>query len=363
MANSQTTIELNGVRYDARTGQVLSQKNFDNISSEPVKPNTPHESQQVLDNFIRQSKDQPKHFASSLQSRKVRQPANVNQTKRKLAKSNTLMRPSLKKPTIKNNIAEIKKTTKVIGIGNSISRQKRAEASIKSPNISRFAHMRPRHAVVKKHQPLEVVRPSNTPQNIIQQTNNFVNSELEQIENALLNANSHLQQLEDSVIKKMPILNRIGLKNRFANIAAMSFAFALLIGFFVYQNSAIISMKMAASKSGISANLPGYRPAGYSVGNIQSSPGSVNIAFKSNSSGNEFQLTQTASNWNSSTLLSDQVLKEQCASCYQTYQANGKTIYIYDNSNATWVNSGIIYKIGGNTQLSSDQIIRLANSL
>ncbi len=362
MANSPTTIELNGVKYDVRTGQIIT----GNTSLEPeqvkARPALKTSNAQVLDGFVRQPQSHSSKVATHHKAKSERK-TNLNHAQRKLAKSTTLMRPALKKPTLKNDIEVSKKSAHIIGLGNSLSRQKRAFEAHKSPNISKFGGVSASLNIVKKQQHVEVIKPTHSSQNIVKQTSGFVNNELQQIENALLNANSHLQQLENSAIKKVPLLNRIGLKNRFANVSAMSLALVLLIGFFAYQNTAIISMKLASSKSGISANLPTYKPAGYSVKNIQSSPGSVNVAFKSNSNGNEFQLTQTASNWNSSTLLSDQVLKEQCASCYQTYQSDGKTIYIYDNANATWVNGGIIYKIGGNSQLSSDQIIKLANSL
>jgi hypothetical protein len=42
----------------------------------------------------------------------------------------------------------------------------------------------------------------------------------------------------------------------------------------------------------------------------------------------------------------------------------GKTIYLYNNgANAAWVNGGVLYQITGNANLSSDQIVSIADSL
>ncbi len=47
---------------------------------------------------------------------------------------------------------------------------------------------------------------------------------------------------------------------------------------------------------------------------------------------------------------------------FQTFQDAGKTIYIYEDSKATWVNGGVWYQINGNASLTSDQLLRIANS-
>jgi hypothetical protein len=121
-------------------------------------------------------------------------------------------------------------------------------------------------------------------------------------------------------------------------------------------------MKVAAARAGFSASMPGYSPSGFAFkGPVQYSAGQVVVSFKSNTDDRNFKLTQQTSSWSSDSLLNNYVAaggKE-----YQTYQDRGRTIYIYDGSNATWVNGGVWYQIEGNADLSSDQLVRIASSL
>lgn len=273
------------------------------------------------------------------------------------------MRPAVKKPapnTIKNDIQPVKNTPKPSL--HTVQRQARAEAAAKSPLISRFGA--PRSTVVKKEAHLPVVTPSSSiAAPSLPSIKNAVNNELQRLENVLQDANAHLHQLEDGTTKKVSFFRKLRFKNKYANIAALSAAFLLLVGFFGYQNQAAISMKVAASKSGVHATLPGYKPAGYGVaGGVKSETGKVSITYKSHTDDKSYTLTQQSSNWNSTALLANHVTKTRCSTCYQTWQNDGKTVYIYDNSNATWVNGGVWYKVEGNADLTSDQLLRLANS-
>jgi hypothetical protein len=185
---------------------------------------------------------------------------------------------------------------------------------------------------------------------------------IKSLEQAVQNGTAHLQKLEKNTVKKAGLLSRVGFRNKFANVAAMSFAFLLLAGFFTYQNIAALEMKVAATKSGVEARMPGYKPSGYGLaGTVKSEPGKVTVGFVSRTdSSKNFTVTQQASNWNSSSLLANHVSTNNRP--YQSFQDGGKTIYIYDNSNATWVDKGIWYQVEGNAQLSSDQLLRIANS-
>ena len=48
---------------------------------------------------------------------------------------------------------------------------------------------------------------------------------------------------------------------------------------------------------------------------------------------------------------------------YQTKEEKGRTVYIYDDSNATWVDGGIWYQIEGDSSLSSDQLLNIVASM
>lgn len=354
MGNPKTTIELNGKHYDARTGRVMSDGSEPTvIKTSASKPHT-----QVVDGFVRRPKTllTPAEIAKQKEAR-----ANINHAKRQVAKSKTLMRPSVKKPIIeiKNDIQKQKFVPKQSSL--EAARVSRAQNTQKSHMVSRFGKVGIGGSVKKTVAHLPIV---NAPANAVSGASKVVNNELEKFEQALKNANSHLHQLEKDVMKKVPFLKRVGFKNKTANVATMSAAFLLLVGFFAYQNATSISLKVAATRAGIGAKMPGYTPAGFGASKTaDSSDGRVSVSFISHTDNKSFTLTQQTSNWNSSSLLVNHVQKRNCSTCYQTWQNEGKTVYIYDNSNATWVDGGIWYQVEGNANLTSDQLLRVANSL
>lgn len=304
------------------------------------------------------TRSQPSTNSNEKPSKAITQ---AKHTKRKLAKSQTLMRPAVKKPhQLKNDIQAVKYTPKPNHVN--LVRAARAGMSQRSPHISKFGDTPSNVIKSQAHLPVvphNVKRASESHSSLSQKAA----SEFERLELALKDATSHMHRLEDNVMKTR-FLKRVGFKNVPANLSAMFAAVLLLVGFFAYQNYAAISMKVAASKAGINAQLPSYKPAGYGIeGAIKSEPGAVSVGFKSRTDDKRFVVTQRSSNWNSTSLLANHVTKAHCGTCYQTWQNDGKTIYIYDNSNATWVSGGIWYQVEGDADLTSDQLLRLASSL
>lgn len=179
---------------------------------------------------------------------------------------------------------------------------------------------------------------------------------------AVHKATSHQQ----SKIKKPRLSHRAAHKLHVSpRIIQVSTGFAaafLLIGFFVYQNMPNLAMRMAATRAGISAKLPGYQPAGFTLdGNIRYSPGTIAVSYKSTTDDRNFTLLQESTDKTNDELLTE--VASAYDQAFQTFQDEGKTIYIYDQNNATWVDGGIKFQIEGNSSLNSDQLLRLANSL
>ena len=136
----------------------------------------------------------------------------------------------------------------------------------------------------------------------------------------------------------------------------------LLAGYVTYLNLPNMALRVAASRAGFDASLPGYKPAGFSLdGPIAYSPGQITIQFSSNSDERTFTLAQRESTWDSQSLLDNYVVRENKK--YATFQEKGLTVYVYDNSNATWVDGGIWYTITGDSLLSSEQLLKIAGSL
>ena len=154
--------------------------------------------------------------------------------------------------------------------------------------------------------------------------------------------------------------HRSKLLNKFLLI--VSIIFLIAIGYFIYINVPILSVRVASAQSGINATYPEYCPDGYSLdGSVSYSDGQVTMSFKSKTDNTKFTIKQVRSSWDSSAV-KNQVDKDSNGAVVNTTTERGLTIYNYNN-NATWVNGGILYTISGDAHLSVDQTRRIATSL
>src|SRR3990167_5447927 len=145
-------------------------------------------------------------------------------------------------------------------------------------------------------------------------------------------------------------------------VTSVALSVVVLAGYITYLNYPSLSLRIAASRAGVDANLPGYTPSGYSFnGPIQYSSGRITVRFTSNSDAGFINLSQSQTNWDSASLLENYVLPK--INNYLTFQEKGLTIYMYGGNNAAWVNQGIFYSIEGNNFLNSDHVIKMATSL
>lgn len=327
MGDTKNTIEINGVRYDASTGKMLGE-------AKPAKAPTGVS----MDGVVRaKPRVRPTHT-----------PAKTSTAHhKKVTKAKTLKRTGLKKPTLRSNDAV--RNNLVIGSVVSKNRFRRASTTSKSQKISRFANT---DVSIKNNAPAKTEK---SPHKIKPAKQGLAKKEnsIEQFEKAIEEASTHLNKYVSKKKRKV-------FKSKKINALAGTLAVLLIVGFFGYQNAGHIEMKVASTKAGFSAHLPGYSPAGFAMnGPIQSEPGKVAVSFKSHADDRQYKLTQVASNWSSETL-ADQ-LKDKADK--QVWQEQGKTIYTYDNSNASWVDGGILYEIEGNSELNTDQLRRIVNSL
>lgn len=143
---------------------------------------------------------------------------------------------------------------------------------------------------------------------------------------------------------------------------ACSVAAVFAIVYFVNLNAPNISLKVAAMQTGIEASYPAYVPRDFSLSDITSESGKITLNFKSSSTGESFTLTEEKSSWDTNALLNNFVRKEY-KDDYSIIKEQGLTIYISD-SNATWVNGGIVYKLNApSNSLTKKQIKSIAVSL
>jgi hypothetical protein len=174
-------------------------------------------------------------------------------------------------------------------------------------------------------------------------------------EQAIANATSH-EQPAHQVSKR----GRGRQRKLVSSVAALG-AVLIIGGFLAYANKATVQLQVASVKAGFQASMPGYAPEGFERQAARAEDGKVAINFVSPVTKEKFSLTQETSDWDSQTLF-DSVVAQSDTS-YQTVQSNGRTIYIYGNDNAAWVDGGVLYKVNGNSGLSSDQVIALAASM
>lgn len=374
-SRQKNIIEINGKKYDAATGRMLSATKTTKIRNNVG----------VIDGFVRKPKrthtTTQTSSVSPVKPRKSRQPA--SHTAKTPQKSKTLMRSAVKKPVAQIKTTKPTRTTAInkTAMQSSPRRKVVAATSQKSTMVSRYSNPAARSSVVKKVQHMPVKKhtvkraPSGPPAQAIRTAEHAEayakahrptnKAAAKFIEKALENATSHEHppvELKRAHKKRSRLSRRLGLSAKAISLSASALAFVLLAGFFAVQNVPNLSMRVASARAGFGATMPGYNPSGFSFkGPINYSAGRVTVSFGSNTDDREYTLTQRASNWNSEALRSNFITAENKQ--YQTYVDKGRTLYIYDGSNATWVDDGIWYQVEGQSQMTTDQLVRIASSM
>lgn len=348
MANTKTFLELNGRRYDARTGQAL-----DGFLPAAHTPAAPHHLKPAAHAPVaRHAAQHAKHRAPQ--------------------RSKTLMRHGLAKPQA--SAAEVASPSTFAPLATvHAKREARAHTIQKSSRISKFS-LGGKPAVAVKNVDLPVaqapeaappLRFGHTHSNTSAPAAHHQPSKAHEavFSEALNHANSHQQPtLPKRAHTHQKVASKLGVGSKIVGVGAGLLAAALLIGFIAYQNVPNLTMRLAAAKAGVHAAMPGYQPTGFALnGPVQYSPGQITLNFKAHGDNRAYQLVQQSTKWDSDTLKSKYVAVNDRP--YQTFQANNKTIYIYGNSTATWVNNGVWYQISGNASLNNDQLLQIARSL
>lgn len=365
MSTTKNVIDINGNRYDAVTGAFLG--------ATPKKPDaTAVKGRPVaIDGFSR-----PVHAAKvppAAASRKPAAPAHI--AAHKPQKGKTLMRTAVRKPDIQapsrlkaltrtDILAKVPATTvapKLSHASVSPKRLKKASQMIKSPVVAKYAEPSTAAVIsdmsVQKPYDLPPARHERSsasqaavPHIAVQPVSTKKAPDI--FEAAMARATSHEQP-------EHPVRRR----SRLTSIVTFSMAFLLMAGIVAYMNAPALSMRLASSRAGFAAKMPGYSPAGFSYDNLSYGPGNVTISYESDDAGNDgrFDITQKVSGWDSQALLNNFVSSANKA--YQTYERAGRTIYFYGNNTATWVDSGVWYTVNGNNALTKGQLLDMAGSL
>jgi hypothetical protein len=371
-------IEINGKKYDAVTGRMIKDEPSAPTPAVQAQTITPiKKTGAVLDGFTRRHPAASPNHPKEQHHNEAASHTGIDH-KKQVQKSKTLMRSVVKKPaptTVPAPVSTQKQIHK-IATNTPPERQHVAHTTAKSPLVSHFSPHQARSSVVKKveHLPVKGQQPLKTAEvtaAVTQSNSHRTSSDIQKhtasnlaVAKALAHATSH-EQHSPQVHKKSrrrKLAHKLGITSRAMAVSSSVLAAVLLIGFFAIQNVPNLSMRVAAARAGVHASMPGYQPAGYSFkGPIQYGKGQVTISFASRTDGRNYSVTQKETRWNSDALLTNYVMTEKKQ--YQTYVDRGRTLYIYNGSNATWVDNGIWYQVEGDSQMTTDQLVRIAASI
>jgi len=329
MADPQTVIEINGKKYNAQTGQPIAKQ----------KPNKVP-TNQVIDGFKKPDKTAtPTKIRTATTPNNAATAHNEPQSTNRLQKS--LQRKAATAPVKADPKVRATSGNRAGGINK--TKLQSANEQRKSSFISKFSPQAP----VATQAPTPNPKPVQIPQN-------EVPGKPPKSPNPEDGADKPKKRKFFGVFK-----NRR--PKRISMVGAVA-AILLLAGYITYLNLPKIALRVAASRSGFSATLPGYTPSGFSFdGPIAYSPGQMTIQYGSNTDERSFQITERKSSWDSQSLLDNHVVGE--SEHYLTFQERGLTVYVYDGSTATWVDGGIWYTVDGDSKLNSEQLLKLASSL
>jgi hypothetical protein len=373
--SGNNTIELNGKRYDTRTGKLLSGHH---APAKPAAKPASHSAQPVATAKSSHQLSKVKAPAKPRVARSIdgirpaspgRKPTASRKTnhaaRRNTQRSQTLMRGNaIQKPA--SPIAVSAPSRDIIGstaplYGVDPARLKRAEHAHLDKRISRFALP----VITSEAAPAKPTPAATPPTEPPQPTLVVAPPPVSTLEQAVRNADSHTQQKAKapSRLAHHRVAKKLGVKPRSVATTAAVLLFVSLGSLAVYTNMPRIRTQIAGSKAGISASLPASVPSGFNLSsNIDHSNGEVVLTYGSQAdSGRNFTITQTESFWTSESLREN--FLSALDTDYQTVQENGKTVYVY-GQNATWVDGGIWYRVeAANAQLSSQQLTQLTRSL
>jgi len=179
---------------------------------------------------------------------------------------------------------------------------------------------------------------------------------------ALLRADNH-KRARAGNSRQDGLFGRLLSIPRWASLGTGLVAALALIGFFAWQNMPQVSVRIAAARAHVSASVPDYTPAGFGLDKVSSLPSqsTVMLHFQANEdSTKNFLISQKSTKMDSSYIASSVVPKNASV---QTSQVQGKTVYIYGDSNdASWIDHGTLFTIKDRAGLNSDQILRIVDS-
>lgn len=369
MSRAASIIEINGTTYDATTGNVVG-------AVRKVATQVKDQSK-AIDGFVRKSGQIAKTKTEEVLPKRQpvhRHVTNAKNVHNRTQRSRALMRTVVSKPKPKADEARANMVKPSVShaVGVEQERRSRASAIVQHKHVKRFGTLRPSAPSAAKPRPATIIakaRPmvaptakskaAGVPAPLPSMVASASHQRLERmLDEALVRADAHKQMLKKR--SKNPI-TRFSNLPKWLTISLIFLALLLIIGFIAWRDVPAVAIKVAGQQAHVKAGLPAYAPSGFSVAKpISASGGAVTLQYRS-ASGYGYDITQRSSTWDSTSLAANVLDKD---SQVQTSQVQGTTVYIYGkNNDATWVNNGVWYSLKNHASLSSDQILRIVQSL
>ncbi len=406
---SKSIIELNGKRYDAITGKMLSDDdvaaatssghNIDGFfkSRTSISPRAQNTDEEVLGVAARTKKPhkparainharahipqhsviaetRPQGTVAKTTPKPVVQRAAVSPNHAKahtVQHSKTLMRSVVQRPqpsfrrqantqaSLQHAVPSLivpKKLAVIVDDG----RLARAQTTARSPHISHhtvagaslalqpnFTALAVKPEPVKPQEQVPGTAPAPQPNN--KPTDIF--------EHALANAEHYV----DLKAHKLHFKNKT--RAHVASMAAGALALVVIATFAVYQNTPGLQFKVASIQAGFSTSMPDFKAAGFAYNGVRAQGNKLTVGF-SNDSG-DYKLTQQATNLSEDDMIGS--IGATDSSGNPTYTAidtdNDTTVYRFHNTDATWVKDGKWYTLTGTHALSNGEVRTLIQNI
>lgn len=384
MAPNTSIVNINGNKYDTKTGKLLNSS----PSAKATAGSAPKGL--VMDGVmkrptIKQASPKTTVATSAYKQGSIVKQAPASKAKpaknvhSRLTRSNTLIRKALSKPTPPKPIHSQSKTPKspaqITHATNQTStidqtRLNRAKTVSKSTLVTKFSTGTFKPKTTQENSKNQAIQGEVVSQSIAKSTLSQQQSQSTVLPSTISSAtHGNIDELVDRALATATAHKEKQPKKKLTRprlVSAMAVVLFIFVigGFFAYQYVPNFAMRVASQRAGIDADLPNYQPSGFSFDSINATPGTVVVSYKSNTDDNRaYIVKQKDSNWDSQSLLSNFVKFED--SNYQQDTSNaGRVMYIYDNNNATWVSGGIWYIVEGNkANLTVDQLTKIASSM
>ena len=151
-------------------------------------------------------------------------------------------------------------------------------------------------------------------------------------------------------------------RHHLASMAAGTMALVIIAAFAAYQNTPGLQFKVASIRAGVSTNMPNLQAAGFAYDNADAQGSKLTVSFNDNHG--HYSMTQQATNLSGNEMIKN--VGGTTASGHPNYVTvdTGETvIYRFDNTSATWVADGTWYSVSGTAALSDDQVKSLVRNV